>query len=69
VLIATTNQLVALNPADGSRLSTQPLPAPPVNWGLAIDRHGQVLVTLENGQVLAFGRAATVAALLPTPAP
>jgi len=33
-------------------LWTQPLPAPPLPWGLALARDGRVLVSLENGDVV-----------------
>ena len=31
------------------------LPAAPVAWGLAVDRLGRIIVTLEDGRVLCFG--------------
>ena len=40
---------------DGKTLWTQPLPSSLVPWGLAVDRDGRVIVTLEGGQVLCFG--------------
>jgi outer membrane protein assembly factor BamB len=71
VLVATTNQVVAFDTTDGARRWAQSLPASPVPWGLAVDRDGRVLVALENGQVLAFGRPAALAANQhgPRPAP
>jgi hypothetical protein len=45
-----------LNIKDGKVLWSQPLPVPAVTWGLAVDCEGRVIVTLENGQVLCFGR-------------
>jgi outer membrane protein assembly factor BamB len=56
-VIAGPRELVAVNLADGQPLWTQPLPAPPVPWGLALDRDGRALVTLENGQIHCFGPA------------
>lgn len=47
--------LQALNVEDGTLLWSVPLPARPVSWGLAIDRRGRAIVTLEDGRVLAFG--------------
>jgi len=55
VVVARGKQIVALNLADGEVLWSQPLPAPPVTWGVAVDRDGRVVVTLEDGQVLCFG--------------
>lgn len=55
---ATAKELVALALADGRPLWTHPLPAPPVPWGLALDRAGHAIVTLENGTVLCFAEAA-----------
>ncbi|MEK7684472.1 MAG: PQQ-binding-like beta-propeller repeat protein [Verrucomicrobiota bacterium] len=55
VLIATASELVALDLKDGKKLWAQPLPASPVLFGLAVDREGRVIVTLENGEVLCFG--------------
>jgi len=55
VIVAGKTQVAALNLADGSVLWSQPLPGPAVTWGLAVDRDGLVIVTLEDGQVLCFG--------------
>jgi len=55
VVVARGKQVVALSLADGGVLWSQPLPAPPVEWGVAVDRDGRVVVTLEDGQVLCFG--------------
>ncbi len=46
--------LVARAVADGQPLWTQPLPAMPAWWGLATDRDGRVLATLQDGRVLCF---------------
>jgi hypothetical protein len=35
----------------------QPLPQPPVPWGLAVDAAGRAVVTLTDGKVLCFGPA------------
>jgi hypothetical protein len=56
VLVGTKSQVVALNLADGKVLWSQPTPAAPVPWGLAVDRDGRVIVSLENGKVLCFGK-------------
>jgi len=55
VVVAKDKQIVALNLANGQVLWSRPLPAPPVTWGVAVDRDGRVVVTLEDGQVLCFG--------------
>ncbi|MCJ7675504.1 MAG: PQQ-binding-like beta-propeller repeat protein [Sedimentisphaerales bacterium] len=55
VLVAAKSQIVALNIEDGSVLWSQPVPAAPVPWGLAVDRDGRVIVTLEDGKILCFG--------------
>ncbi len=55
VLIATPGELAALSLEDGRVLWKQPLPAAPVAWGLAVNREGKVIVTLEGGRVLCFG--------------
>ena len=54
VVVASTSEVVALSLADGKPLWTQPLPAAPVSWGLAVDRDGRVMVSLEDGRVLCF---------------
>ena len=55
VVIATASQVLLLDLQTGKQLWSQPLPAAPVPWGLAVDRHGRVILTLENGHVLCFG--------------
>jgi outer membrane protein assembly factor BamB len=55
VLIALPSELVAYHLQDGRVLWRQPLPAPPVPWGIAVNREGKVLVTLEDGRVVCFG--------------
>jgi len=47
-------KIAALNPADGSVLWEQPLPAEPVRWGLAVDSQGRIVVTLRDGRILCF---------------
>ena len=56
VLIASASEVVALNLKSGAKLWSEALPAPPVEWGLAVDRDGHVVVALEDGQVLCFGQ-------------
>ncbi|NUQ66130.1 MAG: PQQ-binding-like beta-propeller repeat protein, partial [Pirellulales bacterium] len=54
-----TYGIAAINMADGRLLWKHPLPAGPVAWGLAIDRQGQLVVTLRDGRVLCFGPASS----------
>ncbi len=55
VVVANGTEVVALDLKDGKVLWSQPVSSPPVPWGLAVERNGNVIVTLENGQVLCFG--------------
>jgi outer membrane protein assembly factor BamB len=57
VVVAGKSEVVVLNLQDGKMLWSQPLPSAPVPWGLAVDRDGRIIVTLEDGQVLCFGRS------------
>jgi outer membrane protein assembly factor BamB len=50
----TESAITALDVGTGNRMWTQPLPAPPAAWGLAVDRSGQTVVTLVDGRVLCF---------------
>jgi outer membrane protein assembly factor BamB len=43
--------------ADGTELWSQPLPAEPVRWGIAVDAQGRVIVALRNGQVRCLSRS------------
>ena len=56
VVVASRSEIVALDLNDGRILWSQPLPSAPVTWGLAIDCNGRVIVTLEDGKILCFGR-------------
>jgi len=56
VLIANKSEIVALNLKDGGVLWSEAVPSAPVNWGLAVDCDGRVVVSLEDGQILCFGR-------------
>ncbi len=55
VVIANETEIVSVSLKDGGVLWSQPIPSSPVPWGLAVDRNGNVVVSLENGQVLCFG--------------
>jgi len=61
-VIAKKSEIVALNLKDGSVLWSENVPSAPVSWGLAVDRDGRVIVTLEDGQILCFGEASYTAA-------
>jgi len=47
--------LYALDLATGELMWKQELSAAPVAWGLAVDRTGQMIVTLMDGRVVCFG--------------
>jgi len=57
VVAAGAAEVAALDLGDGRRLWAEALSAPPVPWGLAVDRTGRVVVSLEDGRVLCFGSA------------
>ncbi len=56
-VVAGQDRLVTVKLEDGSLLWTEPLPAPPVPWGLALANDGSTLVTLQNGEILCFAPA------------
>ena len=58
VVIANKSEIVTLNLKDGGVLWTEAVPSAPVLWGLAVDRNGRTVVTLEDGQILCFGQRA-----------
>jgi len=62
VVIANKSEIVALSLKDGDILWFQPVPSPPVPWGLAVDRDGRIIVTLEDGKVMCLGKIDQVAA-------
>ncbi len=55
VVLGEKSEIVVLRLTDGGVLWSKPLPSAPVPWGLAVDRDGRIVVTLEDGQVLCFG--------------
>ncbi|UCF17405.1 MAG: PQQ-binding-like beta-propeller repeat protein, partial [Phycisphaerales bacterium] len=57
VVMAEESKIVAVNINDGGVLWSHPLPAAPVEWGLAIDKEGRAIVTLTGGRILCFGEA------------
>lgn len=54
VVIAETSKIFALSIDNGKVLWSCPLPAHPVEWGLAIDRRGRAVVSLRDGRILCF---------------
>jgi outer membrane protein assembly factor BamB len=56
VIVATSSRVSALSPTTGYVLWSHPLPTSPVTWGMAVDREGRIVVTLEDGQVLCLER-------------
>lgn len=52
-----THGITALDIKTGQPLWKHALPAGPVSWGVAIDRHGRVLTSLRDGRVVCFGTA------------
>ncbi len=54
VVLATATDLIAYDSASGKTVWSKPLEKPPVAWGLAVNRDGAVIVTLEDGKVLGF---------------
>lgn len=62
VVVASKSEIVALNLKDGSVLWSEEVPSAPVSWGLAVDCNGRVIITLEDGQVLCFGKTGLAAA-------
>jgi outer membrane protein assembly factor BamB len=50
----TSYTVLALSLKDGSVLWQEALPATPASWGLALDRDGRVIVSLEDGRVLCY---------------
>ncbi len=55
VVVADHERVTAYALAGGGQLWSVDLPAAPVPWGMAINRHGQTLVTLVDGRVVCLG--------------
>lgn len=55
IAVGRPSELAAFSVRDGKPLWSHTLPGVPVSWGLAVDRHGRVFVSLEGGQVVCFG--------------
>jgi outer membrane protein assembly factor BamB len=63
VVVAKKSEIVALNLKDGGIMWSEALSSAPVIWGLAVDRAGRVIVSLEDGQILCFGQKAFASSL------
>ncbi len=50
-----TGGIEAIDPKDGRTLWRRPLPALPVMFGIAIDRDGRILVSLQDGRMVCLG--------------
>ncbi|KPL10708.1 hypothetical protein AMJ85_05340 [candidate division BRC1 bacterium SM23_51] len=48
--------VMTLDPKDGEVIWQEALPSRPLTAGLLVDRDGQVIVVLENGKVVCFGK-------------
>lgn len=55
VVVALQDSLTALNLKNGEVLWSLPLPARPVEWGLAVNAQRKIIVSLEDGKILCFG--------------
>ncbi len=54
-VVAMKTKVAAFGRDTGNLLWSQPLPAPPVRWGMAVAPDGSVLVSLTNGALYRFG--------------
>ena len=54
VVIAMDNRIEARSITDGEVMWAHDLDAPPVPWGIAMDRAGRVIVSLRNGTIVSF---------------
>jgi len=57
VVVAEAMKISALSIDDGKVFWSSPLAENPVEWGLAIDRHGRAVLALKDGRVLCFGHS------------
>jgi hypothetical protein len=46
--------LTAKDPSGGKEMWTLKLPGEPVRWGLAVDRTGRIIVSLQDGRVVCY---------------
>jgi outer membrane protein assembly factor BamB len=56
VVMAQRSQVTAVDLNSGELLWSHVLPSAPVPWGMCVNRTGGVVLTLEDGQVLCFGK-------------
>jgi len=56
VVVATESEIVALDLEEGKILWSEAVSSAVVPWGLAVDRNGRIIVSLEDGQVLCYGQ-------------
>jgi hypothetical protein len=61
LVVAQPKSVSAYSLRDGSQLWTHSLSAPPVPWGMCVNRDGRVILTLENGALVCFGEIKTAA--------
>jgi outer membrane protein assembly factor BamB len=52
---SATYHVAALSLTDGATLWSETLPAAPAPWGVAVDRAGRVVVSLEDGRIVCLG--------------
>jgi len=57
VVVVTDTYVAAADLKSGDPLWSFTLDTPPVPWGLAVDRDGRVVVSLEDGRVVCYGAA------------
>jgi len=48
-------QVASLDAETGTAVWTTELPGEPRPWGLAIDRHGRLIITLMDGRLVCLG--------------
>jgi hypothetical protein len=56
VVIAKKSEVAVLDLQTGEMAWSKPLPATPVSYGLAVDSSGRIVVALQDGQVMCFGK-------------
>jgi outer membrane protein assembly factor BamB len=55
LVVVRPSEIIAYQLETGRPLWNQMLPGTPVPWGLALDRAGRAIVSMEGGQVVCFG--------------
>ena len=56
VAVAFGKSLRVVDIATGKVLWEQALPSKPVPWGMAVDRFGDLILCLQNGTILCYGK-------------